>query len=83
MTKSYTSRDKGEVEVSIVPANSTATETVYPEGLLTSRAVSISSESPPALVRSSSRKKERLLVNEDNMSNILPVVELPPPPGIN
>ena len=83
MTISDKSRDNGEVGVSVVSKNTTATETVHLEELSTSPAIPVSSKPPSVLVRPSGGEKERLLYNEDIMSNILPVAELPPPPGIN
>ena len=83
MKKKDKNKDDGEVGVSFGPTIGSATEKVYPEELPSSPAISISSKPPSFLIRSSDGEKEGLFDNEEVTSNILPVVELPPPPGSN
>ena len=82
MTLSDTRRDNGEEEDSIVSKDATATKRMCSEELSTRPAVSDSSKPRSVLVQSCG-EKEGLLDNEDIMSDIQPVVELPPPPGSN
>ena len=81
MKKKDKIKDDGEVGVSFGPTIGSGTEKVYPEELPSSPAISISSKPPSFLVRSADGEKEGLFDNEDVASNILPVDELPPPPG--
>ena len=57
-------------------------EIVFPEEQPSSPAFSMSSKPPSFLSRVSDVDKENFFDHEDAMSNIFPVVDLPPPPGI-
>ena len=57
-------------------------EIVFPEDHPSSPAFSMSSKPPSFLSRVSYDDKENYFDNEDVTSNIFPVVDLPPPPGI-
>ena len=81
MTKKDKNKEDGEVGVTFACGVGSATETVFPEDLPSSPAFSNSSKPPSFLARIPDGEKEFLFDNEDVTSTILPVVELPPPPG--
>ena len=78
-------KEEGEVGVTFAKRVGSGTETVYPEEHPSSPAFSSSSKPPSFIARVSSMvsdtEKEHLYDHDDVASNILPVVELPPPPG--
>ena len=83
MTKKEKGKEDGEVGVTFAARIGSGTEIVYPEDQPSSPAFSTSSKPPSFLAHvSSDGEKEHLYDNEDVTSHILPVVELPPPPGI-
>ena len=58
-------------------------EIVFPEDQPSSPAFSMSSKPPSSFTRQiSDFEKDNFLEHEDVTSNIFPVVDLPPPPGI-
>ena len=79
MTKKDKGRDEGEVGVTFSARIGSGTETVFPEEHSSSPAFSSSSKPTSFLVRDG--EKEQLYDNGDVTSNIIPVVEIPPPPG--
>ncbi len=79
MTKKDKGREEGEVGVTFSARIGSGTETVFPEEHSSSPAFSSSSKPTSFLVRDG--EKEQLYDNGDVTSNIIPVVEIPPPPG--
>ena len=79
MTKKDKVREDGEVGVTFSARIGSGTETVFPEEHSSSPAFSSSSKPTSFLVRDG--EKEQLYDNGDVTSNIIPVVEIPPPPG--
>ena len=80
-------KEEGEVGVTFVKKKiGSGSEAVYPEDHPSSPSAFSTSSKPPSFIARvssvvSETEKEHLFDHEEVMSNILPVVELPPPPG--